>query len=530
MRPLESLLPQIEYEEGQDAAQLRMHVLASGSWRGRVRQTTRSGVVVDVESSVSVRRDDDGEYAGLVAVNRDITEMLAAQAAVQTQARFTQDVMDALEHRAAVIDADGHVRAVNARWRNGLTDRDHCVLGPVPLGHSWTDEVLASSGAEYAAFAAEVQAVLRGERPVARMECRCAAAGPDRATSIEVVQLAGKGSGAIVVQSDVSWRRRLQDELTHRATHDELTGLPNRAALREGLSAALSRLDGERQLAVLFCDLDGFKDVNDGFGHSVGDQVLVAVARRLRQRCRSADVVARFGGDEFVVVLTVPDPDRAVRMAERIVEALAEPLVVGDAEIASGVSIGITVVRTPPEGDDPVGALLRDADTAMYQAKERGRGPVRVLRRRAAQGHRQAGGALRGPAPGGHRRRAQPDLSGSAALRRPLGRRCGGAAAVAPPALRCRGPRDVHSDRGADRADRRGGPVGAAPGGCRVRQGRRPPADGRGERLAAPADRLEAARHRGRRPGGQRPGSLAARPRDHRGRPGGGPDERPDAC
>ena len=127
-------------------------------------------------------------------------------------------------------------------------------------------------------------------------------------------------------------------------------------------------------LAVLFCDLDGFKDINDGLGHAVGDQVLVAVARRLRQRCRQADVVSRFGGDEFVVVLPVHDVGQARATAERLVEALSEPITVGDAEVAPGASIGVAVVDRRPPGDDPVGTLLRDADTAMYHAKERGRG------------------------------------------------------------------------------------------------------------------------------------------------------------
>ena len=372
--PLDELITNTVFEDGIDAATCRQQVLRTGAWRGRVRQTSRSGAGVSVESSVGVRRDESGGYTGMVAVNRDLTEVLAARASAQTQVRFTQDLMDALDSRAAVIETDGRVLAVNARWRHGLADRDRCVAGPVQVGESWTAALRATAEPELSVFAEDVDAVLRGERPLARVECRCVDAGPERATAIEVVRLPGDGAVAVVVQTDVSWRRRLEDELSYRATHDELTGLPNRAALMEELSSALRRLDGERQLAVLFCDLDGFKDVNDGLGHAVGDQVLVAVARRLRQRCRSADIVARFGGDEFVVVLTVPDAAQAQAMADRIVEVLAEPIVVGDAEVASGASVGITVVASPPDGEDPVGTLLRDADTAMYQAKERGRG------------------------------------------------------------------------------------------------------------------------------------------------------------
>jgi len=171
-------------------------------------------------------------------------------------------------------------------------------------------------------------------------------------------------------------------DLTHQATHDSLTGLPNRPALLRRLEEALARLGsgrgagpaGKRLLAVLFCDLDGFKEINDGHGHAVGDQVLVAVAQRLRRGCRHADVVARFGGDEFVVVLAVDTVADATATGNRIIEMLDAPIPIGDDEVSAGVSVGVTVLENPPPGPDPVAAVLRDADTAMYHAKSRGRG------------------------------------------------------------------------------------------------------------------------------------------------------------
>jgi diguanylate cyclase (GGDEF)-like protein/PAS domain S-box-containing protein len=350
-------------------------LLRAGSWRGRVRQAARSGRTVDVDSRVTMLRDTDGHVAGLVIVNHDLTAVAAAQAHAELQTRFAQELMDALDSRGAVLDVGGRVIAANARWRLGLTDRQRCACGPVAEGENWVESLRRSGVPEAGVLAGEVEALLRGDRAAARAECRCAAAGPGQVTAIEVVRVDAGCGGAIVVESDVSWRRRMQDELTYRASHDELTGLPNRSSLMEALAGSLRRLDGAgRRLAVLFCDLDGFKDINDGLGHAVGDQVLVAVARRLRQRCRSADVVARFGGDEFVVVLSITDVGQAVAMADRIVEVLAEPIVVGEVEVAAGVSVGVTVVDAPPEGDDPVGTLLRDADTAMYHAKGRGRG------------------------------------------------------------------------------------------------------------------------------------------------------------
>jgi len=363
----------VDYTDG-DAASVVAQVVTAGTWHGRVTMRSVAGAVVDIDSSVAATHDGHGAVDGMVAVNRDLTEVATARPSATAQERFTRDLMEALDSRAAVVDTAGVVVACNARWTAGTTERDRCVCGPVPDGADWLAALHRSSLADVTRFAAEVEEVIGGARPLARLECRCVDGGPERATAVEVAGLHEAGGGAVVVQSDVSWRRRLQDELSHRATHDELTGLPNRAALVERLGASVDRLDGGQMLAVLFCDLDGFKDINDGLGHAVGDQVLIAVARRLRQRCRSADVVARFGGDEFVVVLPVPDVGRARATAERLVEALSEPITVGDAEVAPGASIGVTVVDRRPPGDDPVGTLLRDADTAMYHAKERGRG------------------------------------------------------------------------------------------------------------------------------------------------------------
>jgi diguanylate cyclase (GGDEF)-like protein/PAS domain S-box-containing protein len=356
-----------------DALSARSVVLKQGRWQGQVRQTSRVGRVLEVESQVTALRGPKGEFQGLLAVNRDVTAAVTARADAQAQSRAALELMDVLDAQAAVIDGTGRVTASNARWRSAAADRIRCVCGPVAEGENWVGALHAGTDPEAAALAVEVVNLLRGRVNSVQTECGCPQAGIDVEIAIEVTRVEAGRGGAVVVHTPVS-RRPRHEELTHRATHDELTGLPNRAALMEGLSTSLKRLDGTGKLAVLFCDLDGFKDINDGLGHAVGDQVLVAVARRLRQRCRSADVVARFGGDEFVVVLSIDEAAQAVAMADRIVEVLDEPIVVGEIEVAPGVSVGITVVDVPPDDDDPVGTLLRDADTAMYHAKDRGRG------------------------------------------------------------------------------------------------------------------------------------------------------------
>ena len=167
--------------------------------------------------------------------------------------------------------------------------------------------------------------------------------------------------------------------LLHQAFHDELTQLPNRALLLERLSHALAgrgRRAGD--IAVLFLDIDRLKWVNDSLGHPVGDELLVAVAERLKSAVRPDDTVARFGGDEFVVVCEELDGEgSALAVAERLVGALALPFALKEHKIVLTVSVGIACAAA--KGEDTADALLRDADTAMYQAKERGRDAIELF-------------------------------------------------------------------------------------------------------------------------------------------------------
>jgi diguanylate cyclase (GGDEF)-like protein len=160
-------------------------------------------------------------------------------------------------------------------------------------------------------------------------------------------------------------------ELAHQAVHDALTGLPNRLQVADRLEQALARsAETGFEVAVLFIDLDRFKLINDGRGHAAGDELLMAVADRLRGVVRAGDIVARFGGDEFVVVCEDQTADfEAALVAGRIIDALQKPLVVDGQEIFLSASIGIAMA----DGTGTPESLLRDADAAMYRAKEKGR-------------------------------------------------------------------------------------------------------------------------------------------------------------
>ncbi len=192
--------------------------------------------------------------------------------------------------------------------------------------------------------------------------------------------LGSEGESRTLMQIvDVSRDRKIRDDLQRRVMHDGLTRLPNRALLGDRIIQALIR--GRRtgcSTAVILLDIDYFKTINDGLGHHVGDQVIREVADRLRAHTRVADTLARFGGDEFVMLCEgLERPGDALILAERIQELMREPFEVGNRSVALTLSIGIAVSNS---SDSPQ-ALLRDADLAMYQAKELGRDRISMFAR-----------------------------------------------------------------------------------------------------------------------------------------------------
>jgi diguanylate cyclase (GGDEF)-like protein/PAS domain S-box-containing protein len=190
----------------------------------------------------------------------------------------------------------------------------------------------------------------------------------------EVVRGAGgQALRMIGTVHDITERKVLEKRLQHQALHDDLTGLPNRHLFVDRLAQALRRTSRRGgPVAVLFTDLDEFKMVNDSFGHESGDRLLVDVAARLRGCLRPEDTLARFGGDEFVILIEEPgETEGAVRVAERVIAEFRRPFSVRGRDLHVGPSIGISLGEAPSKSPED---LLRDADTAMYQAKEAGTG------------------------------------------------------------------------------------------------------------------------------------------------------------
>ena len=183
----------------------------------------------------------------------------------------------------------------------------------------------------------------------------------------------GEALEMVCVSRDISERKSAELELAHRALHDGLTGLPNRALFLDRLGQALRRSRRrDRVVAVVFLDLDRFKLVNDSLGHKAGDRLLVDVAMRLSSALRPSDTLARFGGDELTLLCEdIGDGEDARAIAQRLLETFAEPFIVQDGEAFLQASIGIALSR---DGFETPEDLIRDADAAMYRAKARGQG------------------------------------------------------------------------------------------------------------------------------------------------------------
>jgi len=183
------------------------------------------------------------------------------------------------------------------------------------------------------------------------------------------------------LQQEISDRHQAQEQLVYGALHDALTRLPNRTLLMERLEMALQRAKRypDHEFAVLFIDLDRFKAINDSLGHQVGDRLLLAIAHQLQELVRSTDTVARLGGDEFIILLDpIQDINDAIRVADRIHAQLRLPLQLAGREVFTSASIGIAASATHYQhGSD----LLRDADIAMYRAKEKGKARYEIFDR-----------------------------------------------------------------------------------------------------------------------------------------------------
>jgi diguanylate cyclase (GGDEF)-like protein/PAS domain S-box-containing protein len=328
----------------------------------------RSGVAKIVQLSVEVREDEQGNPVAVVGTIHDITE----RRALETQLRDSEARYASTVELAAVgiahVDPDGHLIWSNSWLRKmlGYAQQELSQLTVWQISHP--DDVHATDLDRKRLHAGELES-LRIEK---RYICK------DGSTIWVKIATAPRYDGKgrllydVAIVEDITPRKLAEARIQYLATHDELTGLPNRVIFVELLTHALEGAQRRNhKCAVLFVDLDRFKIVNDSLGHEAGDQVLKQVAQRLRACVRSSDVVARFGGDEFIVLLDpVTDEAATAAVAATILAAMLKPVRIMSYECRVTASIGIA--RYPEDATDAP-TLMKQADMGMYLAKDEGK-------------------------------------------------------------------------------------------------------------------------------------------------------------
>ena len=335
----------------------RMDMSGNGSWtwvraRGRV-----------------VERDAEGRPVRIAGTARDVT----ASHNAEYEHRIASEVMRSMSEAVAVLDWDYQFIAVNQAFTRITGYADAEVVGkPLSLLHSGQHdeaffEVMHSDLERDGRWSGEVWKVRKdGEEILCKLETN------------RVPDSTGQRRLYVLVFNDITEQKRAEQELRYLANYDTLTSLPNRSLLSERLSRAIVRARRENgRVAVLFIDLDRFKDINDSLGHATGDRILRAAAARVQQTVGAQHTVARLSGDEFTVVLEdVTSMQQAEDIAQQLITAFMQPLNFGERlELSVSPSIGISLY--PDHAQVPTD-LLKHADTAMYQAKAAGRHTYQV--------------------------------------------------------------------------------------------------------------------------------------------------------
>jgi diguanylate cyclase (GGDEF)-like protein/PAS domain S-box-containing protein len=333
------------------------------------RGVAREGAVIAVEHAPSPRTvaalDSLASTMHLAIDRLDVGEIMVerrSERRLRLMLRYASDVICILDHDLTIVHVTPAVEPIV-----GLP-------APELLGMSWLDVVTDDDRDS----ARDLVSLAQGGRP-ARGEVRLNSEdGHTRIVDAVVTEVIDEDlMGFVVTCHDITERHELEQQLTHQAFHDALTGLANRALFRDRLGHAMARARGAGGYGVLFVDLDDFKTVNDSLGHAAGDDLLREMTGRLRTCLRDGDTAARLGGDEFAILLEdVEDDEHCIEIARRLLEALAVPFQIGENEVTTGASIGIAVGHAGPASPED---LMRNADLALYDAKNAGKNRYAVF-------------------------------------------------------------------------------------------------------------------------------------------------------
>lgn len=308
-------------------------------------------------------RDSENNVQGLVGLAEDVTEKYE----IEEWQRQSAAILESTTEGVILTDRSGVIRAINRAFTDITGYSEEEALGKTTA--------LLRSGRHPEEFYQEMWQSIsetggwRGEIWNRRKNGELY---PEWLTISAVKDDQGRVINYVGVFSDITQIKKSQEELEYQARHDMLTSLPNRISFRDRLTHSMQRARrGDTKVGLLFIDLDHFKNINDSLGHEVGDILLSEVAGRLKGSIREIDMVARLGGDEFAVIVEeLHDPEQAAYVASKLQQAISKPFKIRGVDLRVNSSVGISIY--PEDGED-AGALLRNADTAMYRAKESGR-------------------------------------------------------------------------------------------------------------------------------------------------------------
>ena len=359
----EGSLGMIHPEDQDRAIETWMEMLAvPGSTRRvrlRHRRADESWLWVEITNKNLL---DDPDEQCVVAEVIDISDEVAAHEAVTAREQLLHRIAETIPLGLIQVDRGGQVIYTNERLceitGSGPADQVHDLLAAV-VREDWVRLEEAIDTVLINAADADLEVRLRDPRWGDERKCRF---------SLRALTSEAATTGAIMCVEDVTESVRMRVELETRASYDDLTGCLNRPSVMAALAEAVS---SGSSVGVVFADIDDFKQVNDYLGHAVGDDLLVALADRLRAAVREGDVVGRLGGDEFLIVCPGADrPDEVLAIAERVVAANRDAILVGSEVIVARCSIGVAVSDASSDAD----AVVADADVAMYESKRQGAG------------------------------------------------------------------------------------------------------------------------------------------------------------
>jgi diguanylate cyclase (GGDEF)-like protein/PAS domain S-box-containing protein len=330
----------------------------------------KDGNEVLAELSVSQVCDSNGEPLYIQSIARDITERIQAEKVIKEERALLRTLIDNIpafiyakdEKCRFILNNRAHIQSMGAKNQKEVQGKTDLDVFPEELAKQYlaADQAVVTLG-----FPIHDKEELYFNRNTGEAIWISATKAP-------IMDEVGKVIGLVGISTDITERKIAEQRLQHLATHDPLTGLPNRVLLFDRLNHAMALAKrNETHVALLFIDLDGFKNINDEHGHEKGDFVLQELANRLQERARASDTIARLAGDEFIYILENISVDvHPSKVAERLLSSIREPFNINGDEVYLTASIGVSIF--PEDGADPHD-LLRNADTAMYRNKEAGK-------------------------------------------------------------------------------------------------------------------------------------------------------------